>query len=57
MSNKTKLVKLEMVLEISDGKESMEEIGKLEHHVEYLLDLDSYPEIIGISGVKVTELQ
>ena len=46
-------VKLSMVLDIN-GK-NLEDIKKLEHHIENLVDLDSWPEIINVSSVKVSE--
>ena len=49
------VVKIEMLMEISD--DSLEEIKKLEHHVDYLLDLENYPEIKSVSDVKVTEVE
>lgn len=49
-------VKVEMYFEI-ENEESMEEIKKLEHHAERLLDLDSYPEIHSVYGVTVTEIE
>lgn len=45
-------VKLEMYLEIND--DDLEEIMKLEHHIDYLLNLDEYPEIEYVDGVSVT---
>lgn len=48
------IVKVEMLMEISD--DSLEEIKKLEHHADYLLDLENYPEIKSVSDVKVTEV-
>lgn len=48
-----KKVKITMCFEIEEN--AMEEIKKLEHHVEYLLNLEEYPEIISVYGVKVEE--
>lgn len=45
-------VKLEMVMDID--REFFEEAKRFEHHIEGLVDVDSYPEIKSISGVKVT---
>ena len=50
-----KTVKVTMYFEIADDENAMEEIKKLEHHAERLLDLDSYPEIKSVYGVKVEE--
>lgn len=47
------VVKIEMYLEVDDN--AIDEIKKLEHHAEYLLDLDSYPEIKSVYGVKVNK--
>ena len=44
-------VKVQMNLEIED--DFLDEIKKIEHHAEYLLDLESYPEILTVYGVKV----
>lgn len=49
------IVKVEMYFEIEDEEDAMEEMKKLEHHAERLLDLDSYPEIKSVYGVKVNE--
>lgn len=46
------LVKVSMIIDTED----IEAIKKLEHHAEYLLDLDSYPEIKNVSHVEVEEL-
>lgn len=46
-------VKVEMYLDIEDG--SVDEIKKIEHHADYLLDLDSWPKIKTVYGVKVSE--
>ena len=50
-------VKVEMYFEIEDKENAMEEMKKLEHHAERLLDLDSYPEIKSVYGVTVTEIE
>lgn len=39
--------------EVEADEKSLEELRKLEHHAEYLLDLDSWPEVKNISGVKI----
>ena len=44
-------VKLELCLEVEDGKEDA--IKRCEHHIDELLDLDAYPEIKSVYGVKV----
>lgn len=44
-------VKIEMFLDIKDG--NFDEIKKMEHHAEYFLNLDEYPEIESVYGVKV----
>lgn len=48
-----KKVKVTMYFDVDEN--GMEEIKKLEHHAEYLLDLDNYPEIESVYGVKVEE--
>lgn len=50
-----KVIKLEMFLAVED--EAVEEIKKVEHHVEYLIDLDNYPEINSVFGVKVEQVE
>lgn len=45
-----KTVKVTMYLDITDS--SMEYIKKIEHHAEYLLDLDN-PDLLSVYGVKV----
>lgn len=47
------IVKVEMYLEIED--DFVSDIKKIEHHADYFLDLDSYPEIKSVYGVKVKE--
>ena len=32
-------------------------LKKWEHHIDYAIDLDYYPEIHSISNVKVTEIE
>lgn len=46
-------VKVTMYFEVNEN--AIEEIKKLEHHVEYLLNLEEYPEIESVYGVKVEE--
>lgn len=48
------LVKLEMYMEIDD--KSLDEIRKIEHHVDWFADLESYPEIKSVERVAVTEV-
>lgn len=42
---------------VENSDDSLEEIKKLEHHAEYLLDLENYPEIKSVSDVKVVEVE
>ena len=46
-------VKIEMYLEIED--DFLDDIKKIEHHAEYLLDLESYPEIKSVYDVRVNQ--
>lgn len=46
-------VKVEMFFDIDD--DALEEIKELEHHADYLLSLDEYPEIKSVYGVRVME--
>ena len=39
---------------IVNNMENAEKLKKLEHHAEYLLDLDSHPEIESVFGVQVS---
>lgn len=48
-----KKVKVTMYFEVNEN--DIEEIKKLENHVEYLLNLEEYPEIESVYGVKVEE--
>lgn len=48
-------VKMEIELEVD--KEDMEEVKKIEHHADYLLDLNNYPEIKSVRNCKITELE
>lgn len=49
------IVKLEMTIEIED--KSLDELKKLEHHVDYFLNLDEYPEVKSVYAVKVMEVE
>lgn len=48
-------VEIKIIMNIDDN--AYEEIKKLEHHAEYLLDLESYPEIKAIYGCKVRKIE
>ena len=48
-------VKVEMFFDVEER--FVDEIKKIEHHAEFLLDLDSYPEIKSVYGVKVEEVK
>jgi hypothetical protein len=48
-----KQLKVTMYFEVEEN--SVEELKKLEHHAEYLLNLEEYPEIKSVYGVKVEE--
>lgn len=50
-----KYLKVEMTVAVDDNK--TDEIRKWEHHIDYAVDLDNYPEIHSISDVKVTEIK
>lgn len=50
-----KVIKLEMFLAVED--EAVEEIKKIEHHIDYLIDFENYPEIKSVFGVKVEETE
>lgn len=45
-------VELKLYLDVTD-ETAAENLKKLEHHAEYLLDLDSHPEITSVYGVTV----
>lgn len=49
-----KKVKVTMYFEVED--DAIEEMKKLEHHADYLLNLDEYPEIKSVYGVEVEEI-
>lgn len=48
-----KTLKIIMYLDVEEN--GVEEIKKLEHHVDYILNLDEYPEIKSVHNVKVEE--
>ena len=50
-----KKLKVEMYLDVEE--DFVDEIKKITHHADYLLDLESYPEIKSVYGVTVKELQ
>lgn len=47
-------VKVEMNFEV-DNKQAAETLKRLEHHAEFLLDLESNPEVKSVFGVKVSD--
>jgi hypothetical protein len=47
-------VKVTMYFEVNEN--TVEELKKLEHHAEYLLNLEAYPGIECVYGVKVEEV-
>ena len=53
MGKKLKTLKLSMLLDVDEDK--VDEILKLTHHIDYLVDLDSFPEIKGVSNVMIEE--
>ena len=50
-----KTVKLSMMINVPDEK-AVDELKRLTHHIEYLIDPDEWPEIKGIYDVNVTEM-
>lgn len=48
-------VKFEIRMQI--GKDAFSRLMKLEHHAEYLLDLENWPEIKSVYGCKVQEIR
>lgn len=50
-----KTVTLEIKMKIEVPENAVDEIKKIEHHAEYFLDLDSYPEIKSVFDVKVNK--
>lgn len=48
---KTQTLELKMELEVDEN--AVEELKKLEHHIDYLLDLDDFPEIKTVRNVVV----
>jgi hypothetical protein len=48
------VMKVEMLVNVPD--QAVDEIKKWEHHIDYAINFDEYPEIKSISDVKVTEL-
>lgn len=50
-----KTVKIEAFMDIDD--DAIENLKKIEHHADYLFDLDSYPEIRDVYGVQITEVE
>lgn len=53
--SKTKNVKVTMYLEVDEDK--VDDVCKITHHAEYFLDLDSWPEIKSVYGVKAQVLK
>ena len=50
-----KQVKVEMMVIVND-ESCVDVIRKWEHHIDYAIDMDSYPEIDHIEQVKVTDM-
>lgn len=50
-----KQVKVEMMVIVND-ESCVDAIKKWEHHIDYAIDMDSYPEIDHIEQVKVTDM-
>lgn len=50
-----KTVKVEMYIDVED-QAGIDAIKVWEHHVEYGIDTNSYPEIKSINGVTVSEV-
>lgn len=48
-----KAIKVEMTMEVEDS--FVDQAKVWEHHAEYLLDLDSHPEILSVYDVTVNE--
>lgn len=48
-------IKLSMSLQTNN--DSIEQFKKLEHHIDYLLDLDNWPEIESVYDVVVEEIK
>lgn len=50
-----KKIKVTMTVILNDNA-AVEEIRKWEHHIDYAIDMNSYPEIDHIENVNVEEL-
>ena len=48
---KTQTLELKMELEVDEN--AVEGLKKLEHHIDYLLDLDNFPEIKTVRNVVI----
>lgn len=48
-------VKFEIKMEVDE--KDFDQLKKLEHHADYLLDLDSWNEIKRVFGAKVTRIE
>ena len=48
------IVKLEMLIDIDEA--DRDNLDVLTHHIDRLLDLDNWPEIKGVSQVKITNI-
>ena len=46
------IVQMTCNIEVSSDKD-FEKLKELEHHIEYLMDLESWPEIKNVSNVKL----
>lgn len=48
-------IKLELIMDLdTDFENGLEAVKELEHHADWLLDLDEWPEIRSVSNCKVT---
>lgn len=50
-----KKANVSMTVVLKDGEE-IDEIKRWEHHIEYAMNLDEYPEIAYVEDVKVIEM-
>lgn len=57
MTNKKETVNVLMTIFLEVDASKMDKVKQLEHHAEYLLDLDNWPEIKSVQGAVVTEIK
>ena len=52
-----KIKEIKLTMNLTIDADSLDELKRLEHHIEELLDLDNWTEIKSVYGVEVEEIK